>query len=326
MAKPRVFISSTYYDLKHIRTSLENFVESLGFDSILSEKGTIAYNPDIPLDESCYHEVNNSDIFVIIVGGRYGSPSSDQPQDLPKAFHTRYESITKKEYLAAIQKEIPTYVLIEKSVNAEFETFRRNRNNKDIEYAHVDSVNVFYLIEEIIQQPRNNPIYQFENQNEIQYWLKEQWAGLFRDMIHSRKEIKQINSLTDQVKALSNINTTLKRYLEEIISKVSVENASEVISSESKRIEEFTKLQDLKKHRLVSDLIEFYEFTIEESYEVFSKAKSIEDLLRRICNHNEFIFEYDQILKAWKENKKEKFSQVNAIRDLLNKKHIGFEE
>ncbi len=52
MAKPRIFISSTYYDLKHLRASLENFVESLGFDAILSEKGNIAYAPDIALDES----------------------------------------------------------------------------------------------------------------------------------------------------------------------------------------------------------------------------------------------------------------------------------
>ena len=52
MAKPRVFISSTYYDLKHVRSSLENFVESLGFEAILSEKGSITYSHDIPLDES----------------------------------------------------------------------------------------------------------------------------------------------------------------------------------------------------------------------------------------------------------------------------------
>lgn len=39
MARPRIFVSSTHYDLKHLRSSLENFIESLGFDAILSEKG-----------------------------------------------------------------------------------------------------------------------------------------------------------------------------------------------------------------------------------------------------------------------------------------------
>jgi hypothetical protein len=35
MAKPRIFVSSTYYDLKYIRASLELFIESLGFDAII---------------------------------------------------------------------------------------------------------------------------------------------------------------------------------------------------------------------------------------------------------------------------------------------------
>lgn len=41
MARPKVFVSSTYYDLKHIRASMEVFIESLGFDAILFEKGDI---------------------------------------------------------------------------------------------------------------------------------------------------------------------------------------------------------------------------------------------------------------------------------------------
>jgi len=73
MARPRVFVSSTYYDLKHLRSSLENFVESLGFDPVLSEKGDIAYLPDVPLDESCYREVRNADIYVLIVGGSWAA-------------------------------------------------------------------------------------------------------------------------------------------------------------------------------------------------------------------------------------------------------------
>ena len=46
MARPRVFVSSTYYDLKHIRASLDLFIEQLGYESVLSEKGDIAYAHD----------------------------------------------------------------------------------------------------------------------------------------------------------------------------------------------------------------------------------------------------------------------------------------
>jgi hypothetical protein len=70
MTKPSIFISSTFYDLKHIRSSLESFIDRLGYESIMSEKGNIAYIHDISLDESCYREAKKCDIFVLIIGGR----------------------------------------------------------------------------------------------------------------------------------------------------------------------------------------------------------------------------------------------------------------
>jgi hypothetical protein len=81
MAKPRVFISSTFYDLKQVRSSLEVFIRGLGFDPVLSEKGSIAYTPDVPLDESCYREAQGCDVFVLIIGGRYGSEVSGDKRD-----------------------------------------------------------------------------------------------------------------------------------------------------------------------------------------------------------------------------------------------------
>jgi hypothetical protein len=38
MAWPRVFVSSTYYDLKHIRASLSSVIDTLGYESVFSEK------------------------------------------------------------------------------------------------------------------------------------------------------------------------------------------------------------------------------------------------------------------------------------------------
>jgi hypothetical protein len=217
MAKPRVFISSTFYDLRHVRSSLEFFVDSLGFEPILSEKGDIAYSPDAPLDESCYREVQNSDMYVLIVGGRYGSEASESRSTLTKEFFDRYESITKKEYQSATSKDTPVYVLIDKSVYAEYQTFRRNRDNTSVKYAHVDSVNIFYFIEDILAQPRNDPVHMFDSYSEIEAWLKEQWARLFRELIQRMSSQQQLASLTAQVSQLAEINTTLKRYLEELL-------------------------------------------------------------------------------------------------------------
>ena len=41
MAIPRVFISSTYYDLKYIRNDIESFIKNLGYEPVLHEKNKI---------------------------------------------------------------------------------------------------------------------------------------------------------------------------------------------------------------------------------------------------------------------------------------------
>lgn len=45
MARPRIFVSSTYYDLKHIRSAMEVFIDSMGYESVLFESGEIPFFP-----------------------------------------------------------------------------------------------------------------------------------------------------------------------------------------------------------------------------------------------------------------------------------------
>ncbi|MDD5723932.1 MAG: DUF4062 domain-containing protein [Syntrophales bacterium] len=162
MPKPRVFISSIFYDLRHIRSSLENFIEGMGYEAVLSERGMIAYDPDIPLDESCYGDAGSADMFVLIIGGCYGSAESEENIEGNPDFYGLYESITKKEYSTACSRGIPIYVLLEKNLLTEYETYKKNKKNESIQHAHVDSINVFRLLEEILGNSRNNSIHQFE--------------------------------------------------------------------------------------------------------------------------------------------------------------------
>jgi hypothetical protein len=129
---------------------LETFIHSLGYEPVLSEKGNIAYVPDIPLDESCFREAGGADIFVLIIGARYGSERSESRTTLPHSFFERYDSITKLEYQGALRNDVSIYILIDSQVYAEYQTFLRNKGNEHIAYAHVDSVNIFTLIDEMM--------------------------------------------------------------------------------------------------------------------------------------------------------------------------------
>lgn len=237
MARPRVFVSSTCYDLKHIRSSLNVFIESLGFDCTLSEKGNIAYVPDVPLDESCYREAGASDIFVLIIGGRYGSEiSSSTQKSETKGFYEHYVSITKKEYEESSKREIPTYILIEASVYAEYHTFLKNKNNTEIQYAYVDSVNVFSFIEDVLSKHKNNPMYTFDKFSDIENWLREQWSGLFRELLKSKSNQQQLTSLVSQVSTMKEVNETLKNYLEAVMKKINPDEYESLIESEEERL------------------------------------------------------------------------------------------
>lgn len=240
MAKTRVFVSSTYYDLKHVRASLENFIDTLGYEPVLSEKGDIAFTPDAALEESCYREVGNADIFVLIIGGRYGSEAGAHGSASHKhAFFDRYDSVTKKEYSAALSSKIPIYILIERSVYAEYRTYLRNRDLKEITYAHVDSANIFLLIEEILSQPRNNPVHEFDRYQDIETWLKEQWSGYFKELLKQSSNRQQLLTLSAKIAELAEVNNTLKRYLEEVVSSVVPDKreSQNLIQEESKRLE-----------------------------------------------------------------------------------------
>jgi hypothetical protein len=282
MARPRVFVSSTYYDLKHVRSSLDNFIESLGFDSVLSEKGDIAYSPDVPLDESCYREASSADVFVLIVGGRYGSPTSSEEKKPSRSFFERYDSITRKEYDSACARDIPIYILIEQNVYSEYQTFLRNKGNEKIEYAHVDSANVFKLIEDILSKPRNNPIHTFERFSEIESWLREQWAGLFRELLQRMSGQKQITTLSSQVETLRAINATLQRYLEVVIAKVSPDDATELIKSERKRLGELEQLEELKLNSFLNGAFTPGQVHVEQFREALLGADSMPDFAEKI--------------------------------------------
>lgn len=77
MARPRIFLSSTYYDLKQVRIDIERFIKDFGYESVLNERGNIPYGSERKLEEYCYKEIELCDMLVSIVGGRYGSQSHE---------------------------------------------------------------------------------------------------------------------------------------------------------------------------------------------------------------------------------------------------------
>ncbi|MFK5895110.1 MAG: DUF4062 domain-containing protein [Pseudomonadota bacterium] len=106
MAAPRVFISSTFYDLKYVRDNLKYFVKTIGYEPVLSEEGSVFYNPVEHTHDACLSELPNCQILVLIIGGRYVGE-----------FHDKEHSITNAEYKEAVKLNIPVFALVDQQVH-----------------------------------------------------------------------------------------------------------------------------------------------------------------------------------------------------------------
>ncbi|MDB6112282.1 MAG: hypothetical protein JWR69_4032 [Pedosphaera sp.] len=283
MSKPRVFVSSTYYDLKHIRASLENFIEGFGYEPVLFESGDIPFHHEAPLDVSCYAEITNCHMLVLIIGGRYGSWASDQTLKRSEADDLvvkSVNSVTKKEYETARKQDIPIFIFLDKNVSAEYRTFKENRNNGTIKYAHVDNVNIFFLLDDILVQQRNNFIKDFEKLSDITSWLRDQWSGLFADFLARRTQTTQILTLSNQVHQLGELTGVLKEYVESIIKKLEPENSAQIISAQQKKLVE-SRIKDFALEPMIHFImVNAPDKSPAALYDAFVKSGSLDEFIK----------------------------------------------
>jgi hypothetical protein len=195
MAKPRIFISSTFYDLRQVRSNLDTFIENLGYDPIRNEEGDIPYGKDEALEEYCYKEIKAVDVLVSIIGGRFGSESK-----------RNNSSISQIELKTALKENKQVYIFIEKNVLSEYETYLINKDNSLMKYRYVDDVRIYNFIEEVKNLNANNNIKGFETASDISKYLKEQFAGLFQRFLEEQTRIKEVSLIRNLEKTAQTLN------------------------------------------------------------------------------------------------------------------------
>jgi hypothetical protein len=211
MPTPRIFISSTCYDLKYIRENLRYFINTLGYDPILSEEGSVFYDPQLHITDACLAEVPLCQLFILIIGGHFGSKYKDSDK-----------SITNKEYKEAVKAKIPIFALVEREVHEQYRVYDSNKSNPgldpdQIKYPGVDSTKIFQFIEEVKAQTINNALVPFSDFEEIQNYLRLQWAGMFYHFLTRDSEAKRIG---DILTALSRNTDKIEFFTRQVITSV----------------------------------------------------------------------------------------------------------
>jgi len=183
MARVNIFVSSTCYDLSQIRDDLKRCIIDLGHNPILSELKDFPVDPMKSNSENCINAINNeADIFVLIIGNRYGSVLETG------------KSITNTEFIAALSKGIPIYTFSLKKMTAILPIWESNPN---ADYSNiVDSNKVFEFLSDV-RKKRGLWNFEFERAQDITEILKAQLSNLFHEALIVKRKIEDpdINDL-----------------------------------------------------------------------------------------------------------------------------------
>lgn len=212
MAAPRVFVSSTYYDLKHVRDDIELFLKGLGYIPVMHDKGNVTYpQGDISLEQACYDELSTCDIVICIIGGKYGTRSSGSDY-----------SITMEELQEAIRKRKKIFVFILNDVFTENFTYYKNMDSGNFQPYHVDDIKVHEFIYLIKSTLTNSPILPFSSVSDITTHLRLQFAGMFQHLLSmeaTATESKTYFDLNEVASRIRNLTTVLSEELIEFFFK-----------------------------------------------------------------------------------------------------------
>ncbi len=227
MPAPRVFVSSTAYDLGLLRGQLRSFVAELGFSPVLSDFADVLYDPRTHTHTSCVKEVPRCDLLVLIIGSRFGSEAivdaiADIDLEALEAMSTdssvlkevdRKLSVTQLEVLKAIEGGLPVFVFVDERVLHDHATYEANRHQPyvdDMLFASISQPGsaryIFSFIDFLRGRLANNAIFPFAKIEDIEAQLRRQWAALFQRMLEEERqtvaERQRIDKLSEQFEDL----------------------------------------------------------------------------------------------------------------------------
>ncbi len=184
MKRPALFVSSTCYDLKQVRSDIRQFLEDLGLEPLLSEFDSFPINPDLGTVDNCLKVVESkADIFVLVVGTRYGSTTEHR------------ESITNLEFLTARAAGIPVYAFVMRSVLDILPVWKKNPSADFSSVA--DSPKLFEFVSSL-KGKSDIWVFPFDTAQDIFQVLRTQLAYLFMDALNLRLRVSKRGGLTDK--------------------------------------------------------------------------------------------------------------------------------
>ena len=318
MAQPRVFISSTCYDLQEIRFQLRSFVEDFGFIPVMSEFGDIFYDYQKHTQDACKDEIEKSQLFLLIIGNNYGSIYYKQ-----KEIAKNPDSVTLQEYKKAIEVDIYKHIFINKFVDYDYKNYQKALNkfiSNNIEKQELDESKIddtiltlknefkskypfpqdsykfiFNFMDVIYSLKTNNAIITYESFEDIKESLRKQWAGFMYDAITKSKTVS-VNLVEKIGEKIERVENQIKLLAE---GQINHENGNPKLTLDISRLtnelnlEEFSKIKE-EIHSKIYELL----LAGSSSYEIHPRIKIRTNVT--VENINQWFSSLETIVKKYK--------------------------
>lgn len=230
MGAPRIFVSSTCYDLALIRTELRSFIQRYAFEPVMSEYSDILYDHLDHTQSSCLREIPYCDMVIFIIGGRYGEKSVPQALDIidiekfkktglldETIMDLKNCSITQLEFLHSVNNNIPIFSFVSLGVMNDYYFWKQNKKNINIDQMKFLTIEnpqtakyIFGFIEFIKCLRLGNSITTFSNLDGIKNHLSRQWAAKFQRLLREEREnIKKSKDIDIVLERIENLETAV---------------------------------------------------------------------------------------------------------------------
>lgn len=189
MAKPRVFLSSTCYDLGDARAALTTFLEGYGFEVLNSQTGKFGVKPRSHSHDACLAEMEHADFVILIIGGRRGG-----------TYVGSEKSITNEEIKVAQRRELPVLAFVDRQVDAMRALYGKNPR-ADFK-PHVDDVRVFDFINYIASGHEDNWLHPFVSVTDIIETIRSQLGNYLLLYSRSLRTKDKATTASDALRAV----------------------------------------------------------------------------------------------------------------------------
>jgi len=205
MPSPKVFVSSTCYDLGMVREQMRSFLIGLGYEPIMSEYSDVLYDPRHHTHSNCLQEIPNADMVVLLIGSRFGGkaiPEALSLIDLDNLINSSFDvsvlddadklSVTQLEVLKAIDSSIPVFAFVDEKVWHDHLVYEKNKELvSSIKFPSIDKPEsakfIFEFLNFLRQRTEGNSVIPFGKTEDIENHLRKQWSALFQRLLQEQR-------------------------------------------------------------------------------------------------------------------------------------------